>query len=221
MGKIISFLNPKGGVGKSTCVQNIAVCFHRHWYKVLMIDADPGQQSIVEWAQDLKGDNFPEAVILDRIASTKALSDIKGYDYVFVDGSAKTDPLLLGTLKVSDLVIIPLSPCEADVRGALKVIKAIKNYQTQNKLNACFLINTDMPRTDLSRWIEGRLKEYDIPILKQRISYSQIYKKTWGMPIYDAKVTTSIFDLKNKRISKLVNEIEILSKEIKEKLTDE
>ena len=40
MGKVISFLNYKGGVGKSTSAVNVAKALHDMGYKVLVVDAD-------------------------------------------------------------------------------------------------------------------------------------------------------------------------------------
>jgi cellulose biosynthesis protein BcsQ len=40
-GKIISFFNHKGGVGKTTLVHNLGVILSDFGYKVLLIDADP------------------------------------------------------------------------------------------------------------------------------------------------------------------------------------
>ena len=41
MGKIISFFNHKGGVGKTTNVHNIACALRELGKKVLVVDADP------------------------------------------------------------------------------------------------------------------------------------------------------------------------------------
>ena len=46
---IISFLNQKGGVGKTTISTNVAFDLTQRGYKVLLVDADP-QLSVLSWA---------------------------------------------------------------------------------------------------------------------------------------------------------------------------
>lgn len=41
MGKIISFVNQKGGVGKTTSAVNVAACLGVLGYRTLLIDLDP------------------------------------------------------------------------------------------------------------------------------------------------------------------------------------
>lgn len=46
---IISFLNQKGGVGKTTIAANVASAYAAEGRKTLLIDADP-QQTAAQWA---------------------------------------------------------------------------------------------------------------------------------------------------------------------------
>lgn len=64
MTKIISFLNQKGGVGKTTISTNIAVSLQIDNQKVLLVDSDP-QGSLRDWNEANEGKLIP-VVGLDR-----------------------------------------------------------------------------------------------------------------------------------------------------------
>ena len=61
MGKIISFLNFKGGVGKSTSTVNTAKALHDMGYQVLVIDADAQGNSSKMMGKKLN-DNLTETL---------------------------------------------------------------------------------------------------------------------------------------------------------------
>lgn len=48
--KVISFLNPKGGSGKTTAVINIATALSRSGYNIAVVDTDP-QMSLTNWSK--------------------------------------------------------------------------------------------------------------------------------------------------------------------------
>ena len=55
---IISLLNQKGGVGKTTLSLNIAHGLYLRGYKVLVVDADP-QQSALSWLESIDHNTPP------------------------------------------------------------------------------------------------------------------------------------------------------------------
>ncbi|OVZ83547.1 hypothetical protein CBW54_15790 [Yersinia kristensenii] len=58
--KVVSFINPKGGVGKSTSVINVATCLVRSGYSVAVVDCS-GQAKLataLEFFQNNRSDSF-------------------------------------------------------------------------------------------------------------------------------------------------------------------
>jgi chromosome partitioning protein len=219
MGKIISFLNPKGGVGKSTCTQNFSLDFCKKGLSVLAIDSDP-QQTLNRYFSKL--DEHPPVVTLEDSAGLdkKMLNLKKRYDFIFLDGESKVlldasseiDKRLLKIICVSDMVVIPVQPSGLDMDGLDILCPLLKKRQSVNQgTPVCvFLINADMPSTHLSRGIGAALKkEFGFPILKHRISRSVHHVEALmrGSPIVDSKTTWGL---------KLAREIHEVSQELME-----
>ena len=107
---IISVINLKGGVGKTTIAVNLAVAFAHRGKKVCIIDTDKEQLSAVKWSGQRDDDKPTVSVItvgekLVREVQTHA----KNFDIVILDGSPQLGELANNTLIVSDLVIVPVA----------------------------------------------------------------------------------------------------------------
>ncbi|WP_170839196.1 ParA family protein, partial [Escherichia coli] len=101
--KVISFLNPKGGSGKTTAVINIATALSRSGYNIAVVDTDP-QMSLTNWSKAGKAafDVFTAASEKDVYGIRKDLAD---YDFAIVDGAGSLSVITSAAVMVSDLVI--------------------------------------------------------------------------------------------------------------------
>ena len=83
---VISFLNQKGWVGKTTLAIHIADAFTRRKQKVLLVDDDQ-QASALDWAAARQGEPRFPVIGLPKASIHKELPVIaKGFDWVILDG---------------------------------------------------------------------------------------------------------------------------------------
>jgi chromosome partitioning protein len=107
---IISFVNEKGGVGKTTLVTNVAACLSNRSYKVCLMDTDRQQASTVWYNNREKGDIFISSCTEPKALGKHLAQLSENYDVVLVDGRPHIDEMLDRTMLASDIVIIPVKP---------------------------------------------------------------------------------------------------------------
>ena len=105
---VLSVLNQKGGVGKSTLARALAVELTREKQKVLLADLDTKQGTSVNWHRrrleagikpDLNAQSFADAKNATKLA--------QDHDVLIVDGRPHASQTSLAAAKVSDLIVIP------------------------------------------------------------------------------------------------------------------
>lgn len=83
---IISVLNQKGGVGKTTLSSNIAAQLASEGHRILLIDADP-QGSSLDWSAAREADSLVTVVGLPRATLHKEIGKFSNdYDHIIIDG---------------------------------------------------------------------------------------------------------------------------------------
>lgn len=117
---IISFISQKGGVGKSTLSQALAVEAVKQKLKVLLADYDVQQNTSYDWFKRrlnlIKDENFTT----ENFSSWKDIvAKEEDYDLIVVDGPARTNIGILELAKRSQLVIQPTGPSLADLKPAV------------------------------------------------------------------------------------------------------
>lgn len=126
MAKVISFLNMKGGVGKTTLCINVAYTLANHFEKkVLIIDMDPQFNATQALMQKFRSDKYYESLRKEQ----KTISYILGNHYGGV--VEKQDKLssndIIDTLNNENLHLIPgdlaIIDFESSKRGSERILK--------------------------------------------------------------------------------------------------
>lgn len=163
---VISVLNQKGGVGKTTIATNLAHGLILKGFKVLLVDGDP-QGSARDWHAANNAELVP-CVGLDRETIPSDLKAVSlGYDVIIIDGAPQIARLSAAAIRASDVVLIPVQPSPYDVWATGDLVDLIKERQlvTDGKPQASFIINRMIRNTILSRDVVGVLSEYGFPVL--------------------------------------------------------
>lgn len=174
--KVISFLNPKGGSGKTTAVINVSASLVRAGYNIAVVDTDP-QMSLTNWSRDGKAtfDVFTASSEKDVYEIRKDLGD---YDYVIVDGAGSLSVITSAAVMVSDLVIIPVTPSPLDFSAAGSVVTVLEAQAYSRKVESRFLITRKIDQATMLKVLKESIKDTGIPLLKTAITQRQVYVKS-------------------------------------------
>ncbi len=110
---VVSVLSQKGGSGKSTVVQCLAVAAAADRKRVLILDLDP-QPTAANWAdrrsaagkQDVVATPVPQG----RVGAAVDAARSQGLDLVLIDSPGKLEGAAIAAAQLADLVVIPVNP---------------------------------------------------------------------------------------------------------------
>lgn len=166
---IVSFLNQKGGVGKTTLCLNIARDFKLRGKKTLLVDTDP-QGSALDWHVRSDGELI-DMVCLSKPTLNKDVPKFKEmYDWIFIDGIGKIDEMASSAIACSDVVLIPVHPSPYDIWSTKKIIELVKSRQiiADEQPKASFIVSMQINNTNLSKEVKSQLEEYGFPVMNGR-----------------------------------------------------
>ena len=185
---IISVLNEKGGVGKTTLATNLARAFHLRDKKVLLVDSDP-QGSARDWHVNGNGEML-EVVGLDRPTLDKDIVKFKNrYDMIFVDGAPQVTEMVVKAILCSDAILIPVQPSPYDIWASKSLVDLVKQRQeiANGKPKAAFVISRQIGNTCIGKEVRTVLEEYGLPIFVYGTGQRVVYAETAanGLTVYE------------------------------------
>lgn len=186
---IVSITNLKGGVGKSTLAQNLAVYLAKKGRKLCIADTDVEQQTSVKWGSVRSGNEeggapeVPVFLINPDTISDQILNKLgKRFDLVIIDGTPALTELTTRIIIMSDVVITPILASATDVWALDTFLKRyeearITKHAMGGKVELYVLLNKYNERTNLDREIGETIGEMGVNLLATKISTRVAYKE--------------------------------------------
>jgi chromosome partitioning protein len=108
--RIWSFVQQKGGSGKSTIATNLGVCGEEEGETVLIVDLDP-QHSATLW-HSARGTNKPTVIdaMPEKLTDIVTSAPNLGVTLCLIDSPSKLDDIALAAIRVADMVVCPTLP---------------------------------------------------------------------------------------------------------------
>ncbi len=184
---IISFINQKGGVGKTTLSINIASVLANAKHKVLLIDADK-QGSSSAWAS-LREETPFQVVSLARDNMAKdALKLAVDFDYTIIDAPPHAESISRSCIIASDLVVMPIEPSGLSSWASDVTVQQIQQAQEFKETLKCgFVVSRKIGNTVIGREIREMVASSGIHVFSSDIENRVVYAEsgTMGKTIFE------------------------------------
>lgn len=212
---VISFVNTKGGVGKSFLSVHLAVWLSDAGYKVALLDADD-QQTASKWLGNTT-DHEVGVWVLEGSSEERRteeirslLNELKGtVDYVVIDTKGSAGLTTNASVVKSHLVCVPLQPSASDlwpIENALSTIRL--SQEIRNGEPKAFLILNQTDDVDvLARDVRELAVKFGIPMAKTNVKRLRAYRDAPGLRQFATRLTDTRGQKASDRLGDLFTEL--------------
>jgi chromosome partitioning protein len=213
---VISVINLKGGVGKTTLCVNLAVSFAQQGKRVCIIDTDKEQLSAVKWAGQRDDDkkNISVITVGDKLIR-EVQTHAQNFDFVLLDGSPQLGELANNTLIASDLVLVPVANSVLEFWSMdnfaerFKQAKQLKE-SIGGKISGFVVLNRYNQNQNLSKEMREALKQFPEfgvfnTTIADRVAYKEAMMQGLGVVEYkDPKAKKEIENLSQEVLNHII-----------------
>jgi len=176
--KIITLMNQKGGVGKTTLALSLAARWYLMGHSVSIVDADP-QQSAVFWKKQQAEDSRLAEI---DVYSVKLPAEIRGSrnlksDYVIIDTPGTDKMIVRSALNASHALLIPVQPSSLDVQASAP---SVQTALASGKPTA-YLVNRFVSQTQLGKDVMHSLQHTPVRVLRKAMGQYQAFPRSIGV----------------------------------------
>jgi chromosome partitioning protein len=175
--QVIAIAAQKGGVGKTTLSQCLAVEALKEGRRAAIIDMDP-QQSVARWGERrlTNGITVPAVVAAAEKPIKTVVKDLErlGASIVFIDTPPLVTPQLNAALEAAKSVVLVTRPNPMDLDALLETWAIVQRLRKA----ACAIITQAPPaaqRTHALKLSLARLEKVGIPTCPNPLSYTLSY----------------------------------------------
>ena len=164
MAKIISIVNQKGGVGKTTTCVNLAAALCEQGKRVLLCDFDPQANSTSGMGVDKTVSK--ELIGMDRreYLLKDALQQIQdNYDFIFIDCPPSLELLTLNALCAADSILVPVQGEYFALEGLsdlMNTVRIVRRSLNPRLFLEGVLLTMFDGRTNLAMQVAEEVKHY-------------------------------------------------------------
>lgn len=162
----VAILNQKGGSGKSTIAECLAVAAQLDGKAAAILDMDP-QGTVYAWSKRREDDGPPvRAVTLANYVDEWQVMKDAGADFVVIDTPARLNDWAMEAASLADLVIVP---SKATIKDLERVAATIKLACAQGPMPCVVVLNQVRPQGDRSQQAEDFITAKSFPVCPARL----------------------------------------------------
>ena len=206
---IISSISYKGGVGKSTIAQNLAVSLAHKGQKVCIVDADMANVTVKWSGVRLENELEPNIQVVGMTDEKALVGTVRqlynDYDVIIIDSPPSYHPISAKIMLSSHLILMPIKPTgKSELWTARDLLERYSNINdvANRIIPAFFIVNDYEERPSFHKIFVSSLgelgEEFGVKTMEtmihHRIAYGEVNSMGMGVIEYSNKKASSEFD---------------------------